>query len=579
MEEVELACSIARRDFGAVVGTVLEILLLHPGLKLVEICSHAANSLVTAKSVRHALAVLLNHGLIYAEAQSGSLRDRRQEERQLTTSSASTTGNEAENKRSQSRRSKRPRSSDDFPNALLIYKVEIGAVLLRLRNPRYAHLAQLMYGEHGERIARLLLTRGRLTAAQIIRAEYIALNATEEQIKSAENTLIVMAKSGFLLWAGSTADGPLSGGTVRVVGPDLSPSKDVGNDSDGEAEHDADELTLSIQNDTSQFTEEELDPCKPTYHVSSGSISIGEGINCRVRNAPLRTNRSDAWMVSTWFLNRIFHSHCCASVVGALMTQRSDPISMIALKLYRSGLNVAARTELPGSDTNWTSTKPIEFSAIKKELVRNGLVLDDEQFERAVHALLEVRPVAVVAVPEHMPSALIFEIGTMISLARQQTVEDTLAQMHSRTGLRVWRALALHGCMQEKMIAEKTMLPVKTVREYLYRLHTDGFLTMQEIPKSNEPARPDRPSVMWYLWRAEFATAVDKILQDSIRATRRVLLKSVEMGSDDSQVPAKKQNALKLLEATLCRCDILVILLRDFGPVDPNCFKPMYPRR
>lgn len=576
-----MACAIARRDFGQVGGTVVEIILLRPGLRLAEICSCAADSLISARLVRDALALLLNHCVVYCEAQPVSSRERHVEKRHLTSSTAKANTNGDQHQEAKAMAMKRQNSDAGFPDSIFVYKAAIDVILLRLRNPRYVHLARLMYGEHGEKIARCLLLRGRLTAAKIIKAEYLMHGATGDETATGENTLIMMTKSGFVQWAGSTEKGPTSGGSVRTVGQNiLQHEKEYGNDSEGEADRALEESIASRQHDVSDFTPEELDPSKPTYHVASGRIGIAIGTSSRVFGAPIRTNTVDVWMVSTWFLNRVFHSHCCASVVGALMRSRADPVATVALKVYRAGLNVAVRMEMTGTVTDWSNTEPIEFKTIQVELGRTGLVLDDEEFEQAVHVLSDIRPAAVQAVPEHAPSSLIFCTGAMISLARQQTMEDTFVEMHSRTGLRIWRALAMYGCMQEKMIAEKTMLPVKTVREYLYKLHSDGFLSMQEVPKSNEPVRADRPAAIWYLWRADFATAVDRMLQDTIRATRRVLLKSLQLEAtphdNDAQALSKRKVTLKLLQATLCRCDILIILFRDFGPIDQAAFKTLY---
>jgi hypothetical protein len=69
--------------------------------------------------------------------------------------------------------------------------------------------------------------------------------------------------------------------------------------------------------------------------------------------------------------------------------------------------------------------------------------------------------------------------GLMVAISRQQSMEDTLLEKHSRTGLRIWRALAVHGCMQGNILSVMTMFGIKSVGECLYKMAANGYVTTQ----------------------------------------------------------------------------------------------------
>jgi hypothetical protein len=92
---------------------------------------------------------------------------------------------------------------------------------------------------------------------------------------------------------------------------------------------------------------------------------------------------------------------------------------------------------------------------------------------------------------------------------------------------------------------------------------------MQEVPNSNEPVRADRSNTVWYLWRADVAPVFRRMLADTLFATRRLMLRCEEIKSapllDEPDAASKRAKAISLPDATVYRCDTLVMLFRDFG--------------
>jgi hypothetical protein len=578
---------IARRDFGPVVGSVTRVVLLNPGLKLVEIYARCKPLGLLPRVVDDSLAVLLNHGIGYAEAHApatprpaSEAGGKEQVPRSETGSSPTQRAVGGANKR------KRAAAEQVQLGAMLVYKVNLDRLLLRTRNGRYAHLALLLHGDEGLKIARLLLERGRLTAAAILQAAYLQHDASPEQVDTAESRLIVMVKSGFLRWAGSTSEGPVSGGAVRLLDDDHDRGasghhKSDDDDPDWDEENRSNAEHEDPETEHPPLTLAEMNDMDPTYNAQTGKVRVGIGMAAKFVNAPLRTNNTDAWMICTWKLNMHFRNYCCAEVVrGLLDLDRSDPRAVLPNKVYKAGLNLAVRMEDPSVIKSLDETGDVGIADIRDELERGGLDISDDDFANAIHTLLRIKPTVAVGKPEDAPISLVFFTGRMVALSRQQTMEDTLFEKHSRTGLRLWRALAVHGCMQEKMLSDMTMLGIKAVREYLYKLASDGYVSMQEVPKSNEPIRADRTNSVWYLWRADVAVVYRRMLADALHATRRMLLKCEEVRAaqlpDEVDAEAKLSKTVGLLQATVYRCDTLVMLFRDFGEFNVDLFKTLY---
>jgi hypothetical protein len=119
----------------------------------------------------------------------------------------------------------------------------------------------------------------------------------------------------------------------------------------------------------------------------------------------------------------------------------------------------------------------VGIGEILDELDRGGVDITYDDFAGAKNTLLGIKPIVAMGVPApaDAPVSLVFLTGRMGALPRQQTIEDMLLEKHSRTGLRIWRALPVHSCMQEEMLSDMTMRGIKSVREYLYEMAADGL--------------------------------------------------------------------------------------------------------
>jgi hypothetical protein len=93
-----------------------------------------------------------------------------------------------------------------------------------------------------------------------------------------------------------------------------------------------------------------------------------------------------------------------------------------------------------------------------------------------------------------------------------------LAQVRDRFGAsacRIFRLLTIKRQLEQKQVAEMSMLPVKDTRETLYRLLKANFVTLQEVAQTTD----HNPQRTFYVWRVDIPKAVDTLAAEVVRAT------------------------------------------------------------
>lgn len=416
-----------------------------------------------------------------------------------------------------------------------VYRIEPGALLARTRLPLYLGLAQRRFGELGRAVLEILFARGRLTAHHLFE---LALEAPMAELgvsdAAAAQCLADMARAGLLCWAGSR----LLGG-ARVMRGTRKRSRYESGDSD----------------------EDEKEP-------GLDGMRVGVGFNSRVVGAPSRGNDDDVWAVSYWFLDRCFRNEACKIVVA----NRVD--NALAVEVLITGLNIALSREDALSPTDDLETSEISTEAVHQQLRNNNHEISAGDFWAAIRTLVELDPACVKAIPEDSPTKLKFIPGRLVAEVREQTLEDLIVQRYKKIGRRIFRALAIDGCMEDKLIAEKCMLDVKVVREKLFCMHRDKLVTMQEVPRSHEAQRQNN---WYYLWRVRLQDAYKCFLGIMCKTQLNILLKLEaldKMGvvAKDETVIKVRQTQKKLLLASVIRVDQSIMVMRDFGPLTASYF-------
>ncbi len=411
---------------------------------------------------------------------------------------------------------------------VLLYEARTEPLLMRTRLALYHGLAERQFGELGRVVVHALFVRGRLTAHGL---HVCALDQTLRELEMDDDAglsvLSDMARTGLIVWCGSRRTESDAGIKRRRE---------------------------DIQNGG-----------------GDGVIEVGRGDNRRFAAAPSRKNDDDLWGICYWYLNRCFRNEACRLVVAERLKDS------LALDVLITGLNLALSREnavLPSDDIE---TSEIKTDDVKRALIESNVAVNDRDFWRAVKNLIALDPPCVVGIPAEAPQTLRFIPGRLIAEVRMETMEEMIKQRYGKSGRRVFRAIAIEGALEDKMIADRCMLDPKTVREKLFALQRDKFVDVQEVPRSHDAQR----AVNWfYLWRVRPHYVCERFLEILYKSQLNVILRLEQLErlkKPDDEVGIKlRERQRALLGVSAMRIDQSVMVMRDFGSFTNRFFPAKY---
>lgn len=514
--EEDLAVEMLRDRFGDVVAETARILLAYPASTLPQVLQHARDfsarleldgeqrekDKMRLKMFRDALAILVQHGLVQAVERITEGKGK----------------------------------DGDVGSRFFVYHMHTGYALFQSRIPLYLGFVRRRYGDVGEEAMRLLFERGTLTAKQILNLmqerKLVEISVSE---RDAEVCLCDLASSGLVKHAGTRSS--VRGG-------------EDGGDSD-----DDDRPIGEVGRKRPRSAED------GKMNGGDGRVCIGRGHHRIIVGTPTKDNDGDFWTVCYWHLNREFRNQCCAMVAQCHMEME------LAHRILKVGMKIALDMEDCEAPSDDFETAEVDTDTIQKGLAEeNSTTVNTHEFWEAVHVLIQQSPAFVVGIPENAPTKLRFIPGRLVSEARQKTLDDLVMTRYGLIGRRVFKALAIEGGMEERTVAQKCMLPIKVIREHLFKLYQDRLVVMQEVPRSHDQVRA---SNWYYLWKVN-AMLVYRNMNEIMYKTKLNLflrLHSLEKTRATGEDARKVERQKELLRISTLRLDQSIMVMRDFGPI------------
>lgn len=243
-------------------------------------------------------------------------------------------------------------------------------------------------------------------------------------------------------------------------------------------------------------------------------------------------------------------------------------------------------------------------TSVKEE---RGVTLSEDEVESTANKLVEsgvIRSMAGVSVPGTLRTLAndAFDMFTHVGIGPQGTstyvvnsqriidlimlkqVEAVVKCKFGVEGLRIFRLLALRGQLEQKQVADLAMMPTKETRELLYRMLAEGYLMIQDIPKTSDRA----PSRTFYTWRVSMLTLSDATAAHLYRAAARVyarlkfevekekeLVAMIESAKESKtvtftltqaqrQAVARLKRVTEVMETSLQHLDEMIAIFNDF---------------
>lgn len=160
------------------------------------------------------------------------------------------------------------------------------------------------------------------------------------------------------------------------------------------------------------------------------------------------------------------------------------------------------------------------------------------------------------------------KIETHILSQRQKYVEAIIRCRLGPHALRIYRLLS-HSHLEQKQIAELSMVPIKDTRDILYKLLKFDYVRMQELARTHDHA----PSRTNYLWRANPLDVEKAMKKELVQTLMSMQIKHSSLASLCRYHPHHLQKLLEMqrgvktelrrLEFATIRLDMLLLIFDD----------------
>lgn len=521
--EEALAVAMLRDQFGPIVAETARILLANPASTFIQVTRYAKDyysrlgfegtqrerDKKRVRLFRDAMAVLVQHDIVFSEERILHGGDR------------------------------------SGVDKCRVYYVRVHYALMRVRVPLYLGYARHAFGDAGLHVLQALFARGKMTSKQILDMMVeTVVPRLDIQERDAQQCLFDMIDSGLVRHAGRRLKS--------------SPREGEGSDDGDQPEVGAVGQKRPRSSDTAKENGDKV------------SITVGRGRHAKVVGAPRRDNDDDLWAACFWHLNRQFRNRCCSALMDDFVpiANKKDPTKnrceKLAHRIFAVGMYLALDKEDSEAPLDDMESTEVETQVILDWLRDKNMQVTEHEFWEAVQVLLKPSPPFVQPIPQHEPTKLRFIPGRLVSITQERTIDDLIASRYTLEGRRIFRALAIEGGMEEKLLAKKCLLPLKIVRGYLFQMYKDRMVLMQEVPRSHDQTRA---SNWYYLWKVNPLQVYRNVNQIVYKTTLNLFLR-LESMENKTLPPAEAEKMEKrkdFVRLAINRLDQMTMLLRDFG--------------
>ncbi|NXX99685.1 RPC3 polymerase, partial [Centropus bengalensis] len=387
------------------------------------------------------------------------------------------------------------------------YEAQCKRVLRILRYPRYIYAAKTLYGDTGELLAEELLLNGQMTMSSLVRKVADRLTETMEDGKTMDytevsNTFVRLADTHFIQRCPLVSES--SGGSEAPAAPTLEISE--------KEMYTVPRLHLVGKGKRRRSCEEEEsgEP-KAKKQKRSGESSEpppDDGIY---------------WQVN---LDR-FHQHFRDQSIISAMANRMDQTS-----------SEIVRTMLRMSEVTTSSTAPYTQPLSSNEIFRSlpaGYNIGKQVLDQYLTLLADdpVRPVG---------SLGCWNAGVGLWRGVKSHGMAAPSVFGSRCA-RIFRLLLRKKHLEQKQVEDFAMIPAKEAKDMLYKMLSENFVSLQEIPKTPDHA----PSRTFYLYTVNVLSSARMLLHRCYKSVANLMERRQHETKENKRLLEKSQRVEAIL--------------------------------
>ena len=316
---------------------------------------------------------------------------------------------------------------------------------------------------------------------------------------------------------------------------------------------------------------------KKVRDSSSSSSSYGGGVHAPPESpqaASKRRRTTTGFVASlqagvaemTWYttnfslLHRLLRDNHMRDFVSSRFEGSSENADGIG---YAFGCMLRAAREARGGagKHSCTSVRSVSFRAVADAsrpifdgVASKGAVLSENEARKAARELQQCRSLNVVQVSGSGNAFSLFP-QCLVAFMQRKIAEEFVFERYGEKSTRIFRLLLDKGQLDQKLVSELALIPMKHVRAMLYRMMQDGVIKLQEIAK-----RADRtPQNTYFMWSVHLPSTYYAIVEFVHRSLYNLTLRK-QRGTNDNEDVVK-------------RCEIAGGGFTRLADIDPHLIK------
>eukprot|EP00238_Polyblepharides_amylifera_P008931 CAMPEP_0196580510 /NCGR_PEP_ID=MMETSP1081-20130531/28923_1 /TAXON_ID=36882 /ORGANISM="Pyramimonas amylifera, Strain CCMP720" /LENGTH=507 /DNA_ID=CAMNT_0041900391 /DNA_START=167 /DNA_END=1690 /DNA_ORIENTATION=- len=384
-----------------------------------------------------------------------------------------------------------------------VYAASLDRIIQRLRHARFLVHVRESLGERAESVMQALLEHGRLRSDQVL--EYVAFKEgreMEECQRDMEETLAELVGAHYVERAPPPDKRRAS---TQPQGPRKVKTS-------GAAMAAAEAAAAAAQANLNRAAQERfrLPPNLQMAATMLGKRRRGEEVADHSHVLGPDMDRDTLWRVNPEEFNRRFRHMLCVDLVN-------NKVEPAAGAVLNAMLRVSREHEVYALEDRSVPVSDLEVRVASEQLAEEGAPAISKENVVPVLRLLLSDTSELVSKISTMPDGgmtVCVNLRRIMDLVKLKEVEGAVRDRFGASACRIFRLLTLKRQLEQKQIAEMSMLPVKDTRQILYTLLKAGYVTLQEVAKSTD----HNPQRTFYVWRVDIPKSVGKLGEETIRA-------------------------------------------------------------
>ncbi|XP_008064212.1 DNA-directed RNA polymerase III subunit RPC3 isoform X2 [Carlito syrichta] len=362
------------------------------------------------------------------------------------------------------------------------YEAQCSQVLRMLRYPRYIYTTKTLYSDTGELIVEELLLNGKLTMSAVVKKVADRLTETMEDGKTIDyaevsNTFVRLADTHFVQRCplvpnteNSDPGPPPPAPTLVVNEKDMYLVPKLSLIGKGKRRRSSDEDTAG-----------EPKAKRPKHTTDNKEPVPDDGIY---------------WQVNLDRFHQHFRDQAIVSAVANRMDQTSSEIVRTMLRMSEITTPSSAPFTQPLSSNEIFRSLPIGYNISKQVLDQYLTLLADDPLEFVGKS------------GDSGGGMYVINLHKALASLATATLESVIQERFGSRCARIFRLVLQKKHLEQKQVEDFAMIPAKEAKDMLYKMLSENFISLQEIPKTPDHA----PSRTFYLYTVNILSAARMLL-------------------------------------------------------------------